>query len=147
MYASTATIATYMRTTFPSIRFGLVMYIVVSRPIGVLGGVVHCDYGKTVAGGVFHQTGMMHQPPQVLLKAITADEILGNNKGIVGVISDILDTNVEMKSPFSRPANEQDWLFDPAYDHPQGEDTCIKYDRRQLMHRDPHNSDEPQIHY
>ena len=47
---------------------------------------MHYDYGKTVANRVFHQTGMMHQPPQVLLKAIAADEILGNNKGIVGVI-------------------------------------------------------------
>ena len=156
---SAATAAAHMRTTFPSIRFSLMVGIggkvqndirvgdvVVSKPTGALGGVVHYDYGKTVAGGVFHQTGIMNQPPQVLLSAITqlhADEILGNNKGVAGVI---LDANVEMKSAFSRPADEQDWLFDPAYDHPEGEDTCIKCDRRYPIHREP-TSDEPQIHY
>ena len=57
----------------------------------------------------------------------------------------MLDTNMEMKSPFSRSANEQDWLFDPAYDHPQGEEDI--YIKCELMHRDPQNSDEPQIHY
>ena len=55
--------------------------VVVSKPTGVLGGVVHYDYGKTVASGVFQQTGMMDQPPQVLLNAITrlhAHKIMGN---------------------------------------------------------------------
>jgi nucleoside phosphorylase len=150
---SAATIAAHMRTTFHSIQFGLMVGIgggvpstkddirlgdvVVSKPTGIL---VHYDYGKTVAGGVFHQTGMMNQPPQVLLNAIAqlhADEILGNNKGVAGLISDVLDANVEAKSPFSRPADEQDWLFDPAYDHDsEGGDTCIKCDKKQLIHRD-----------
>jgi nucleoside phosphorylase len=98
---SAATVAAHMRTTFPFIRFGLMVGIgggvptakndirlgdvVVSQPTSVLGtGVVHYDYGKTVASGVFQQTGMMNQPPQVLLNAITqlhADEILGNGHG------------------------------------------------------------------
>jgi hypothetical protein len=74
---------------------------VVSKPTGVWDGVVQYDYGKTVASGVFQQTGMMNKPPQVLLNAITrlhADEILGNNRGIVMVMSGVLSTNVEMKS-------------------------------------------------
>ena len=122
--------------------------VVVSKPTGVLGGVVQYDYGKTVANGVFQQTGMMNQPPQVLLNAIArlhADEILGNNQSIVKVISDVL--SVEMKAPFSRPADEQDRLFNSAYDHPQHEDTCINCDKEQLIHRDPRTSDEPRIHY
>jgi hypothetical protein len=45
------------------------------------------------------------------------DEILGNNQGIVEVISDVLNTNVGMKAPFLRPADEQDKLFNPACDH------------------------------
>ena len=63
---------------------------------------------------------MMNQPPQVLLSAISQlhmDEILGNNQGIVEVISDVLNTNVGMKAPFLRPVDEQDKLFNPAYDH------------------------------
>src|ERR1700722_13567127 len=92
-----ATVAANMRTTFPSIRFGLMVGIgggvpsmnndirlgdvVVSKPSGVLGGVVQYDHGKTVASGAFQQTGMMNRPPQVLLNAIArlhADGIFGN---------------------------------------------------------------------
>src|SRR5467141_4895335 len=123
--ASAATVAAHMRITFPSIRFGLMVGVgggvpstnndirlgdvVVSKPTGVLGGVVQYDYGKTVASGVFQQTGMMNQPPKVLLNAIAqlhADEILGNNQSIVEVISNVLNTNVRTKSLFSRPADE-----------------------------------------
>ena len=105
-----ATVAAHMRTTFPSIHFGLMVGIgggvpstnedirlgdiVVSKPTGILGGVVQYDYGKTVASGAFQQTGMMNQPPQVLLNTIArlqADEILGNNHGIIEVISDALN--------------------------------------------------------
>jgi nucleoside phosphorylase len=163
---SAATVAAHVRITYPSIRFSLMVGIgggvpstkndirlgdiVVSKPTDLGTGVVHYDYGKTVTGGGFKQTGMMNQPPQVLLNAITrlqADEILGNGQGIGEVISDVLNTNAEMKSPFSRPANEPDRLFNPAYDHPQDEDTCIKCDKRQLIHRDSRTSDEPKIHY
>ncbi|KAN0087051.1 hypothetical protein V8E54_000739 [Elaphomyces granulatus] len=165
---SAATVAANMRNTFPSIRFGLMVGIgggvpstnndirlgdvVVSKPTGVLGGVVQYDYGKTVASGVFQQTGMMNQPPQVLLNAVArlhADEILGNNQSIVEVISNVLDTNVQAKSrsPFSRPADDHNRLFNPAYDHPPSEDTCINCDQRELIHRHPRTSDKPQIHY
>ena len=72
--------------------------VVVSKPTGALGGVVQYDHGKTVASGVFQQTGMMNHPPQVLLNAMSrlhADELLGNNRSIVDVISNVLNTNVE----------------------------------------------------
>ncbi|KAN0087168.1 hypothetical protein V8E54_000856 [Elaphomyces granulatus] len=165
---SAATVAANMRTTFPSVRFGLMVGIgggvpstnndirlgdvVVSKPTGILGGVVQYDYGKTVASGVFQQTGMMNQPPQVLLNAIArlhADEILGNDQSIVEVISNALNMNVKTKSKslFSRPADEHDRLFNPAYDHLPSEDTCTNCDKRQLIHRHPRTSDEPQIHY
>jgi len=140
---SAATVAAHMRITFPSIRFGLMVGIgggvpstkndirlgdvVVSKPTGAFGGVVQYDYGKTVANGVFQQTGMMNQPPQVLLNAIArlhSDEMLGNNQSILEVILDKLNTNVDMKTLFSKPADGQDTLFNSAYDHPQHEDTC-----------------------
>ncbi|KAN0082014.1 hypothetical protein V8E54_003312, partial [Elaphomyces granulatus] len=159
---SAATVAAHMRITFPSIRFGLMVGIgggvpstkndirlgdvVVSKPTSAFGGVVQYDYGKTVASGVFQQTGMMNQPPQVLLNAISrlhSDEMLGNNQGILEVISDRLNTN----ALFSRPADGRDRLFNSAYDHPQHEDTCINCDKRQLIHLDPRTSDEPRIHY
>jgi nucleoside phosphorylase len=127
--------------------FGWAMWWSASLGTGIWGGVVQYDYGKTVAS---QQTGMMNKPPQVLLNAIArlhADEILGNNRGIVEVMSDVLSTSVEIKSPFSRPTDEHDRLFDPAYDHPQSENICMNCDKRQLIHRGPRTSDEPQIHY
>ncbi|KAN0070706.1 hypothetical protein V8E54_010871 [Elaphomyces granulatus] len=163
---SAATVAAHMRITFPSICFGLMVGIgggvpstkndirlgdvVVSKPTDGFGGVVQYDFGKTVASGVFQQTGMMNQPPQVLLNAISrlhSDEMLGINQGILEVISDRLNTNVDMKTLFSRPADGQDILFNSVYDHPQHEDTCVNCDKRQLVHRDPRTSDEPRIHY
>jgi len=83
---SAATVAAQMRSTFPSIRFGLMVGIgggvpstkngirlgdiAVSCPAGTIGRVIQYDYGKTIASGVFRQTGMVNQPPQVLLNAI-----------------------------------------------------------------------------
>ncbi|KAN0072119.1 Nucleoside phosphorylase domain containing protein [Elaphomyces granulatus] len=164
--ASAATVAAHMRITFPSIRFGLMVRIgggvpstkndirlgdvVVSKPTGSFGGVVQYDYGKTVSSGVFQQTGMMNQPPPVLLNAIArlhTDDIMGHNQSIVDVISDLLDMNVEMKASFLRPVDEQDTLFNSEYEHPQREDICINCDKTQLIHRDPRTSDEPRIHY
>jgi nucleoside phosphorylase len=164
--ASAATVAAHMRITFPSIRFGLMVGIgggvpstkndirlgdvVVSKPTGAFSGVVQYDYGKTVTSRVFQQTGTMNQPPQVLLNAIArlhADEMVGNSLGILEVISDRLNTNVGMKALFSRPADEQDRLFNSAYDHPEREDTCIKCDKKQLVDRELRPLDEPQIHY
>jgi nucleoside phosphorylase len=104
------------------------------------------NYGKTGASGVFQQTGVINKPPQMLLSStawLYADEILGNNQSIVGVISHVLNANVEMKSP--RPANEPDRLFDPAYDHPQSEDSCDK--KELIFYIETRTSNEPQIHY
>ena len=161
---SATTMASHMRLSFPSIQFGLTVGIgggvpskvdirlgdvVVSEPTGAFGGVVQYDYGKTVCGA-FQQTGTMDRPPQVLLHAITrlkADDMLGSNQSIVKMISDVLNTNVDMKARFSRPADEPDRLFDPGYEHPHGEDSCINCDKGQLIHRDLRTSDEPQIHY
>jgi hypothetical protein len=158
--ASAATVAAHMRITFPSIRFGLMVGIgggvpstnndirlgdvVVSKPTSGFGGVVQYDYGKTVTSGVFQQTGMMNQPPQVLLNAIArlhADDILGQSQSIADMISDILDANVEMKTPCSRPADEQDTLFNSAHAHPQRDDTCIKCDKIKLIHGYPRTSE------
>jgi nucleoside phosphorylase len=163
---SAATVAAQMRSTFPSVRFGLMVGIgggvpstkndirlgdiVVSKPTGTLGGVVQYDYGKAVASGVFRQTGMMNQPPQVLLNAIAqlqADEILGHNQSIVGVVSDVLNERVEMERQCSRPLREQDHLYDAAYHHPKNADTCIKCNKEQLINRKTRSSDEPQVHY
>ncbi|EHK17626.1 uncharacterized protein TRIVIDRAFT_160183 [Trichoderma virens Gv29-8] len=83
---SAATVATQMVSTFPSVRFGLMVGIgggippkvrlgdvVVSTPVGSFPGVVQWDFGKATDGG-FERTGSLNNPPSSLLTAITALE-------------------------------------------------------------------------
>jgi nucleoside phosphorylase len=163
---SAATVVAQMRSTFPSIRFGLMVGIgggvpstkndirlgdiVVSRPTGAMGGVIQYDYGKTIASGVFQQTGMMNQPPQVLLNAIAklqADQMLGSSQRITDVVSDILKRFVELMHQCSRPVQGQDHLYHTEYVHPKNEDTCIRCNKEQLIHRELRQSEDPRVHY
>ncbi|UKZ78708.1 hypothetical protein TrVFT333_006454 [Trichoderma virens FT-333] len=81
---SAATIATWMISTFPSIKFGLMVGIgggippkvrlgdvVVSTPTDQYGGVVQWDFGKAEEGGKFKQTGSLNNPPTLLRTALT----------------------------------------------------------------------------
>ncbi|KAJ5923635.1 hypothetical protein N7454_008880 [Penicillium verhagenii] len=79
-----ATVATRMTSTFPSIRFGLLVGIgggvpisvrlgdvVVSSPIDEFGGVVQWDFGKAQQERTFKRTGALNCPPAELLSALT----------------------------------------------------------------------------
>ncbi|RYP17562.1 hypothetical protein DL765_004451 [Monosporascus sp. GIB2] len=81
---NSAAVATRMTSTFPSIRFGLMVGIgggvpksvrlgdvVVSTPTDGFGGVVQWDFGKTEQGGTFKRTGALNRPPTELLAALT----------------------------------------------------------------------------
>jgi nucleoside phosphorylase len=163
---SAATVAAQMRSTFPFIRFGLMVGIgggipntrndirlgdiVVSHPTGTMGGVIQYDYGKTIAGGVFQQTGIMNQPPQALLNTIAklrADQMLGSSQSLTAIVSDILKRFVELMHQCSRPIQEQDHLYHAEYVHPKNEDTCIKCNKERLIHHELQQSEDPQVHY
>lgn len=92
---SAATIATWMISTFPSIKFGLMVGIgggippkvrlgdvVVSTPTDQYGGVVQWDFGKAEEGGKFKETGSLNKPPTLLrtalTKLITENELSGS---------------------------------------------------------------------
>src|SRR4029077_15756366 len=84
---SATAVITQLRSTFPDIKFGLMVGIgggvpsrnvdirlgdvVVSRPSGSSSGVVQYDYGKTIRDGRFEQTGSLNKPPPILLNAIS----------------------------------------------------------------------------
>ncbi|KAH6970659.1 hypothetical protein BKA56DRAFT_496253, partial [Ilyonectria sp. MPI-CAGE-AT-0026] len=80
---SAATVAAWMISTFPSIKFGLMVGIgggippkvrlgdiVVSTPTGQFPGVVQWDSGKSGSCG-FERTGALDNPPTSLLTALT----------------------------------------------------------------------------
>ncbi|KAF4858537.1 hypothetical protein CGCSCA2_v007128 [Colletotrichum siamense] len=87
---SAAAIATQMRTTFPALRFGLMVGIgggcpsaehdirlgdvVVSKPGKNDGGVIQYDFGLTDKEGRFVRNGVLNAPPTVLLNAVSATE-------------------------------------------------------------------------
>ncbi|RFU77493.1 purine and uridine phosphorylase [Trichoderma arundinaceum] len=100
-----ATIATRMVSTFPSIKFGLVVGIgggipskvrlgdvVVSAPIDQYPGVVQWDFGKAEDGGNFRRTGSLNSPPNALLIALAKlesdHELYGETK-IPGFLDDM----------------------------------------------------------
>lgn len=170
---SAATVAAQMRFTFPSIRYNLMVGIgggvpslehdirlgdvVVSHPTSRSGGVIQYDHGKTGFSGQLQQTGIMNQPPTVLLKAISqlrANQMVGRAPSIHHMVSETLVTRVEMRRQYSRPSGvDQDLLFKAGYDHPSSsasEDitsTCTGCDRDQLIKRDPRASVEPLVYY
>lgn len=162
---SAATVLSQMRSTFPSIAYGLMVGIgggvpssnggldirlgdvVVSTPSGVSGGVIQYDYGKALPDRLFENTGSLNRPPPVLLSAVSqmrSDHIV-NGLEIQATISSKLERHGDMKEHFSRP--ERDWLFNAAYKHCTDAPDCSACDQTQLVDRLPRRSHEPHIHY
>lgn len=161
---SAAAVASQMQSTFPAIQFGLIVGIgggvprkgadirlgdiVVSKPTGSSPG--QYDYGKTVRGGEFEQTGVLNQPPQVLLSAIAqlqSSKMVKKSQDTSKILVDALTKNPDMKSEFSSPGPQHDRLFQANYDHPNPESDCTNCDNNQIVNREPRASDEPQVHY
>ncbi|KAF4962386.1 hypothetical protein FSARC_9530 [Fusarium sarcochroum] len=127
-----ATVAAHLVSTFPSIKFGLMVGIgggippkvrlgdvVVSTPIGTFPGVVQWDFGKAKEGGNFERTGALNNPPTSLLTALTKLETEYELNG-----SRVPDYLEEMRANWPRIAAKylksdslQDVLFKASYPH------------------------------
>jgi nucleoside phosphorylase len=154
-----AAVATQIKATFNSIRFGLIVGIgggvpsaeadirlgdvVVSKPDKTFSGVVQYDSGKATLSG-FERTGSLNSPPQILLAALAnvqANEFRGRSK----VAEYIAKLNRMPK--FQRDKAGADILFETTYDH-KGGFTCDKCKVERQEAREPRNSDEEVvIHY
>jgi nucleoside phosphorylase len=161
-----ATVVSQMQSTFPNIRFGLMVGIgggvlskkndirlgdvVVSMPTGTSGGVVQYDLGKAMSSGRFEQTGALNQSLQILLTEISQLEstnMIERGRDISDILSGIFEKNPGMKTKFIHPTPDHDLLFKAKYDHPESEDTCVKCRRNHLVGREPRTSSEPQVHH
>jgi nucleoside phosphorylase len=160
---SAATVLAHMTSTFPSLRFGLMVGIgggvpggstdvrlgdvVVSMPTATSGGVIQYDYGKTLCNGRLQRTGSLNKPPQILLAAVShiRSDYKARDSLIRKGISEMLQKHQNAHEPFSRPAH--DWLFKPSYDHESKILDCSLCDQSQLMVRTQRDTDEPLIHY
>lgn len=132
---SAAAVATQMKSTFSSTRFGLMVGIgggvpseeadvrlgdvVVSKPYDTHPGVVQYDSGKATESG-FKRTGVLQMPPIVLLNAVAnlqAMRLRGK-----GRLLEYLSKLVSLPQ-FSRETAGDDLLFEAEYDH-MGGATC-----------------------
>jgi nucleoside phosphorylase len=127
-----ATVAAHMLSTFPSIKFGLMVGIgggvppkvrlgdvVVSKPVGAYPGVVQWDFGKTRQENSFERTGSLNSPPAALLTALTKLQSKHDMQG-----SDIPShlENLKQKWPklapqYLRCDSLKDVLFRSSYNH------------------------------
>jgi nucleoside phosphorylase len=154
---SASTVVSQMLSTFPEIRFGLMVGIgggvpstgvdirlgdvVISKPIGRSGGVVQYDYGKTLRDGKFQHNGSLNKPRPILLTALSqmeSDRTSRRHK-----VSDVLNAVQDCES--RRPSD--DWLFRPTYDHPDETRDCSACDQNQLICREPRETNMPDFHY
>ncbi|KAF3904055.1 hypothetical protein ABW20_dc0103307 [Dactylellina cionopaga] len=156
--SNAATAAIQMKSEFTSIRFGLMVGVgggvpsdeadirlgdvVISQPEKQRGGVVQYDSGKATPSG-FVLTGSLNAPPTILLNALQilkANHISGRK-----MLAESLSRLNHL--PLFKPENAGlDILFEPTYNHNQGErcDSCSK-DRQVKRHR--RENREIVVHY
>lgn len=130
--STAATVASHMISTFPAIRFGLMVGIgngvsrkvrlgdvVVSVPTGSLPGVVQWDMGKAEQGGRFRRTGSLNNPPSLLLTALTkleTDHELEGSKVPV-YLDDMARRWPRLASKYQKSDQLVDILFKATYSH------------------------------
>jgi nucleoside phosphorylase len=129
---SAATVATYMSTTFPSIKVGLMVGIgggippkvrlgdiVVSTPVDQFPGVVQWDMGRATQGGNFEPTGSLNNPPRSLLTALTKLETEHELKGskVPEYLHKLKDKWPRLAPKYLRSDSLEDVLFNADYDH------------------------------
>jgi nucleoside phosphorylase len=158
---SATAVAIRLKSTFPSIRFGLMVGVgggvpntdpskdirlgdvVVSQPCNRHGGVIQYDFGKSIPDG-FEWTGFLNAPPEVLLNALST--LQANYNRLQTRLPEYL-TDLTMRLPhFSREVAGDDILFLANYDHVGGH-TCEQCSRDKLVQRKARTNQDVKIHY
>ncbi|RTE82289.1 hypothetical protein BHE90_003220 [Fusarium euwallaceae] len=161
---SATAVAINMTTTFPRLRFGLMVGIgggvpsterdirlgdvVVGRPQGRVGGVIQYDLGKTISDG--HQTlsGSLNKSDPVLLTAVSSLNALhmkGGNR-IPQILAEMAARQPRMEASFSSPGAEHDDLYAADYVH-SGGNTCEHCDKQRLIQRPKREDHSPAVFY
>jgi hypothetical protein len=137
--SSAATVAIHMHRTFRSIRFGLMVGVgggapsaqhdirlgdvVVGIPNGRNGGIIQYDFGKTVYGGEFEQSGSLNAAPPVLLSALAQLQArhVNNPQSFARYVSAI-PPNILQK--YAYLGADKDKLFRTQYEHVAESQNC-----------------------
>jgi nucleoside phosphorylase len=155
---SAAAVAVQMKSTFKSIRFGLMIGIgggvpsaeadirlgdvVISQPHKGHGGVVQYDSVKSTPSG-FERTGFLNAPPMILLNAVSKIQAnyMIRRSSLSEYVSKLGDLPV-----FARDNAGSDVLFEASYNHTGGA-TCDSCSRDRVIERQPRGSQEIVVHY
>lgn len=128
---SAATVATWMISTFPGIKFGLMVGIgggiptkvrlgdvVISAPTGSYPGVVQWGMG-TVEHGRYQRTGSLNNPPTLLLTALTALKSYHdmNEPKMLQYLETLKEKWPKLAPKYLRSESLKDVLFRADYDH------------------------------
>ncbi|UKZ54630.1 hypothetical protein TrVGV298_008440 [Trichoderma virens] len=129
---SAASVAMQLVSTFPSIKFGLMVGIgggipphvrlgdiVVSKPVGQYPGVVQWDLGKATENG-FVRTGSLDRPPKVLLSALTTMKTNHEMEGhkISQFLEELAKKWLRLASKYTWNYRLKDTLFEPENTEP-----------------------------
>ncbi|GIJ90262.1 hypothetical protein Asppvi_009216 [Aspergillus pseudoviridinutans] len=164
-HTSATTVASQMRSSFPSVRFWLLVGIgggaptdkadirlgdvVVSMPTSQSPGVIQYDYGKLIGDGIFERTGVLNKPPTLLLTAVSKLQAQHRTEGysrILSLIDEMTSKYPQMKPLYGPQESGSDVLFKADYAHQEG-DSCQNCNRRFAVTRPTRQSCSPAVHY
>ncbi|KAH9209911.1 nucleoside phosphorylase domain-containing protein [Leptodontidium sp. 2 PMI_412] len=143
-----AVVASQMLTTFPSIKFGLMVGIgagippqvqlgdvVVSSPRDQYSGVVQWDFGKERQNDTFKWTEHVNNPPSILLTAVTR---LSTELAIKGprYVDQLIDKSSKLPAEYRKSDSLKDILFNADCENcgmgqakeREPRDICVHYD-------------------
>ena len=162
---SAAVVASHIRSTFPSIRFGLMVGVgggapsakndirlgdvVISKPDGTSGGVIQYDFRKTVQEGRFVRTGSLNRPPTVLLSAVNTlhAKHLREEPELTRHLSEMVVRYPRMQVASTYPGLHHDQLFQAGYNHQEDDDTCTNCNQGHTVSRSARSDSVPGVHY
>ncbi|KAM0457502.1 hypothetical protein ACHAO4_003303 [Trichoderma viride] len=128
---SAATVATWMVSTFPRIKFGFMVGIgggipakvrlgdvVISAPTGKYSGVVQWDMGRAESGR-FQRTGSLNNPPTLLLTALTTLKTYHemNEPKMFEYLEALKEKWPRLAPKYLRSESLKDVLFEAKYEH------------------------------
>ncbi|KAK2021338.1 purine and uridine phosphorylase, partial [Colletotrichum zoysiae] len=169
--AAAATVARDMVHSFPNVRIGLMVgvgggapserhdirlgdVVVSSRGPGN-GGVIQYDYGKSIQNQGFVETGVLNQPPPVLLNAVARLKADHMRKGpeLHVKVERALSQWKQLRKTHSRPSASTDQLYKSEFVHPPGSSAACSQECSanisNVVSRDERGEgeDNPAIHY
>jgi hypothetical protein len=119
------------------------------------GSVVQYDFGKTIQGQGFQETGFLNQAPTLLRTAVSGlmAEYESEGNQIQEAIDSALAKRPRLRKKYKRPEASSDRLYQPMVIHPaKGEAECSAFcgnDPLKLITRPERgeDDDDPTIHY